>query len=369
MGKGNQGNRSGGPINRWDPVGQRDGYVLATKSGEGLPFTAREGGTGVVLEGFAKEKPCVPVIDTHLHLVTFTQATPGIEQLLKSMDSSEVNKCVIFGLPVKKKWQAPDPLAPTYYLDDDSRCYYWPSTDELVAHEYLKLSLQDRPRFAPLLCGFNPTDLSCIDYVEYMFEKYPFWRGIGELQLRHDDLSNLILEESARANHPALTAVYGFCEKKGVPVLLHQNSTSVGIQDKYVFLHEMREPLERHPNATFVWAHCGCSRRLIHSEYHRMVAYMLDEYPNLCLDFSWVVYDNVVCRPRSGRGEPLIPRQEWLDTVILRHPERIVIGSDLVGSFSDHAAILARYNGLFQTVPEEVCMKITQSNAQRIWFS
>ena len=134
-----------------------------------------------------KNLPYVPVIDAHLHLVTFTQTTPGIGKLLSSMDSSAVSKCVIFGLPVKKKWHVSDPVEPTYYLDNDGRCYYWPSTDEIVAYEYMKLSTKDQRRFAPMLCGFNPSDLTCIDYVEYMFEKYSFWRGIGELQLRHDD--------------------------------------------------------------------------------------------------------------------------------------------------------------------------------------
>lgn len=316
-----------------------------------------------------EEEPCVPVIDAHLHFVTFTQTTPGIAELQRSLDSSSVTECVFFGLPMKKKWQHPDPLKPTYYLDNDSRCYYWPSTDEIVAHEYMKLSEEERKRFAPMLCGLNPTDLSCIDYVEYMFEKYPFWRGIGELQLRHDDLSHLIVDEPARANHPALDPVYSFCEKRNLPILLHQNSTSVGIHDKYVYLHEMREPLENHPDAIFMWAHCGCSRRVVHKHYHRMIVEMLREHPNLYLDLSWVVYDLIICTPQTSLDEPLIPKEEWLDKVIVPYADRIVIGSDLVGTFDGHSAKMARYNGLLERVPEEVRTKIARSNAKRLWFS
>lgn len=310
----------------------------------------------------------MPVIDMHLHLVTFMQTTEGMQALIRSMDNSNITKCVVFCCPLKKKWSYEEPDKPTYYLDDNARCYQWPATDEMLAYEYLKLTTDERDRISPMLSGFNPTDLSSIDYVEYMFEKYSFWQGIGELMLRHDDLTNLTLEETARVNHPALTKIYEFCAKRHLPVMIHQNSTSVGIHDRYEYLHELREPLEMHPDTLFIWRHCGCSRRVTHKNYSLMVKEMMTEYPNLIVDFSWVVYEDVICGGRHGK-ERLVPRTRWLEEIVLSFPDRIMIGSDIMGFFNSHAITMAKYNGLLESVPDDVRDKIARLNAERIWFS
>mgnify|MGYP001266169061 CR=1 FL=1 len=39
----------------------------------------------------------------------------------------------------QKKWDAFEKIAPHYYLDDNSRCYYFNGTDEIVAAELLRL--------------------------------------------------------------------------------------------------------------------------------------------------------------------------------------------------------------------------------------
>ena len=62
------------------------------------------------------------------------------------------------------------------------------------------------------------------------------------------------------------------------------------------------------PETTFVWAHCGISRRVFHKNYHEMVSTLLDRYPNLHVDISWVVYDDVICNM-------LEPKKHWLETI------------------------------------------------------
>ena len=42
------------------------------------------------------------MIDAHLHVVNFTQETPGGEALLYAMDQANVGKAVIFGLPFSR---------------------------------------------------------------------------------------------------------------------------------------------------------------------------------------------------------------------------------------------------------------------------
>jgi predicted TIM-barrel fold metal-dependent hydrolase len=320
------------------------------------------------IDAYHEDRPLVPLVDAHIHLVTFLQTSEGLSTLLESMKSANVTKSVVFGLPVKKKWEYCEPRQPSYYLDDDAKCYYWSATDEIVAHEFLKLSREEQQLVAPSLCGFNPTDVACIDYLEYMFEKYPFFKGVGEILCRHDDLTSLTLEETARANHPALEKVYQFCANKGLPVVLHQNSTSVGIHNEYKYLHELRQVLDRHPETNIVWAHCGGSRRVTHPDYSRMVSRLLREYPRLHLDLSWVVYDDTVCKPRRHNQERLAPESGWLEEVILPFSERIMLGSDLCGHFDQLGRNLARYNGLLEVLPDEVRNRVARLNAEKIWF-
>jgi predicted TIM-barrel fold metal-dependent hydrolase len=211
--------------------------------------------------------------------------------------------------------------------------------------------------------------MACIDYIEYMFEKYPFWKGIGEILCRHDDLTSLTLEETARANHPALEKVYQFCAQKSLPLVLHQNCTSVGIHQEYEYVHELRDVLDRHPNTTIVWAHCGGSRRVMHPDYFRMVGSLLHEYPRLHIDLSWVVYDDIICQPRRHDQERLVPEKGRLEEVILPFSERVMIGSDLCGKFAQQGRNMARYNGLLEILPDEARDLIARLNAEKLWFS
>ena len=124
------------------------------------------------MEALQVTKSTVPgeVLDMHLHMVDFIQNTEGLYTLLGAMDEVNVTRAVIFGLPVTKKWAYYGPEKPHYYLDNNTPCYYFASTDEIVATHYLNLSKEERIRFAPTLCGFNPTDLCSIDYIKKMFE-------------------------------------------------------------------------------------------------------------------------------------------------------------------------------------------------------
>jgi predicted TIM-barrel fold metal-dependent hydrolase len=309
-----------------------------------------------------EKAPIVPVIDAHLHFVDFVQESDGIARLLRAMDAGRVTKAVLFGLAVKKKWDASDKRPPHYYLDDNSRCYYFNRTDEIVAEEVLRLPAAVRRRFAPLICGFNATDLFAARDIERLLDKYPFWRGVGEVLCRHDDLTNLTNEETARANHPALFKVYELCASRRLPVLIHQNSTSVSIHDDYEHLDELEEALRAFPATRFVWAHCGISRRVSHKNYHEMVAALLRRYPNLIVDISWIAYDDVVCVP------VLEPKKHWLETVE-SFPARFCLGSDLCGHFDHLGQAMARYNTLLRGLRPKTRNLVASGNAERIWFA
>lgn len=300
------------------------------------------------------------LIDSHLHLVDFLQNTDGIQTLIRRMDEAGISRAVLFGMPLVKKWNAFDPREPRYYLEDNARCYYYTFTDQLVVEAYQSLDESQRSRFAPLMCGFNPTDKHGVRHLERLYRQFPDWRGVGEVLLRHDDLTNLTFEEAARANHPAMAPVYDFCEAHHLPLLIHQNSTSVGCPTEYVYLHELEEVLDRHPQLTVVWAHCGLSRRVYHELYHEMIARLLRSYPRLHVDLSWVGYDDVMCR--GG-----VIRTEWLELVEC-YANQVLLGSDLVGHFDNLGATMRRYDGLLNGLTDTARQKVAWGNAGRLFF-
>lgn len=301
------------------------------------------------------------LIDAHVHLVDFLQDSDGLTALLERMDHAGIDRAVVFGMPVVKKWNADEPVEPHYYLEDDARCYYYSLTDQLLIEACEALPAPQRRRVAPLMCGFNPTDRHGVRHLERMHRVWPHWRGVGEVLLRHDDLTNLVLDETARANHPAMTPVYEFCAAHRLPILLHQNSSSVGGVTDYRYLHELEEALSRHPELTVVWAHCGLSRRIRHERYHEMVDRMVTTYPRLFVDVSWLGYDEVMC-------DAGVIRPEWLE-LIERHSDRVLLGSDLVGHFHDLAAVMNRYQCLLGGLTPNARRRVAFENAERVFFA
>ena len=93
-----------------------------------------------------------------------------------------VSKAVIFGMGIVKQWDDTMAEPPSYYLSNDSRCYYYSATDFLVAEELLAQPQEIRQRFFPFCCGFNCNDRFAADHVEQLLRLYPkFWQGIGEI--------------------------------------------------------------------------------------------------------------------------------------------------------------------------------------------
>ena len=89
--------------------------------------------------------------------------------------------CLHWLLPVTA-WSEPAPLR-TFRLphcqDDNGACYVYAYGDQMVADMWLALENEGRARFAPMFSSFNPTDLSAIDHVRRMYEKYPKVRACG----------------------------------------------------------------------------------------------------------------------------------------------------------------------------------------------
>jgi hypothetical protein len=300
------------------------------------------------------------IIDAHLHVVNFLQETPGGDALIHYMDQSNIAKAVIFGMPVTKVWAEWDREPPDYYLANDARCYYYAFSDVIVAEMVRGLPSEQQARLYPLICGFNPTDRLAIRHVQRAYEQYPeVWSGIGELLLRHDDLSSLTYGETARANHGALWPIYEFASDYDLPVLVHHNVTSVSRSDHPVYLYEFEEAVREFPQTRFILAHAGMSRRVNAPFYHLMIERLLDQYPNVCVDYSWIFYDVAV----APEGQPT---SEWIQ-LTEKFSDRICLGSDLVGAFWRLGPELERYDVFLDALSEKARADVCWNTAERLY--
>ena len=163
-------------------------------------------------------------------------------------------------MAVKKKWDAAEPGRPGYYMDDVARCYYFSLTDLLVLEHLDRLSDRDRARIAPMACGFDPTDLSAVTQLERLFDHHPpgTWRGVGEVLLRHGDLSARLVGELPRANHAGMRRIADFCAERQVPLVVHSNASGQGHAPE-AYVAELEALLQLYEGETLVWCHAGIS--------------------------------------------------------------------------------------------------------------
>lgn len=292
--------------------------------------------------------------DCHLHLVDFLQRTDGIQAVVAAMDRSGVDRAVISGMPVVKQWSENEPRRPGYYLDDDARCYWYSATDVLVAREVQSLPPDLRTRFHPIICGFNGADRNAVDHVKRMIQWYPdFWQGIGEVMARHDDLTSLTYGETARANNLAMDRIFKFAGEHDLPVWIHSNIGSVGRRDP-IYLAEMERAVRSHPATRFVWCHAGISRRIEIPTLTKDLCRMLDKYPNLYLDVSWVVYEANLLKDAE-------PNPVWVK-LVESFPDRFLIGSDKVGRFANYHEEMQRYYSFLNALSPKTAEKLARTN-------
>ena len=300
------------------------------------------------------------IFDAHLHVVNFIQETPGGEALMHYLEAANIDQAVIFGMPVTKLWAEYDRELPDYYLANDAPCYYYGYTDVIVAEMVRALPAAQQTGLYPLICGFNPVDKYAVRHVERLYKQYPeVWSGIGELLLRHDDLTAFTYGENARANHKALWPVYEFAGECDLPVLIHHNVTSVTRSDHPVYLWEFEEAVREFPRTRFVFAHCGMSRRVNVPFYYQMVERLLERYSNLCVDYSWIVFDEVIC-PKG------LPSPDWL-ALTEKFSDRICLGSDLVTKFERLGPELQRYDVFLDQLSDTARANVCWHTAEKIY--
>ena len=300
------------------------------------------------------QAPKYQIVDGHFHFLNFVQETAGMDAFLKAMDATGVTESVVIGMPVVKKWDEGDTKRPTYYLDNDSHTYWYSATDFLVARAIQDLPKEKQARLHPFICGINSADRNAVDHVERMLALYPnFWQGIGEVFLRHDDLTALTYGDVARASSTAFGRLLDLAASHDMPVLMHSD-IGPAWQERPDFLEEVEQAVKSHPKTRIIWAHAGISRRIVIANHIDILRRMLKQYPNLTIDLSWVIFDQEI-----APGGTL--DKKW-PALIEEFPGRFVIGSDTVGVFDQYKPTIQRYYLLLDALKPQTAKKVAHDN-------
>ncbi len=309
-----------------------------------------------------KQKIRYEMVDSHLHYLDFLEKSDGFPALVKAMDMSGVKSAIIFGMPIAKQWDATMKKAPTYYLSNDSRCYYYSGTDFILAQDLLAQPKEVQDRFYPFICGINGNDQFAADHIRQLLEMYPdFWCGIGEIMSRHDDLTALTYGEAPHINSDAFKKIFDLGAEYDLPVLVHHNITGQNVDD-VLYLDELKEALSYNRDCKIIWAHIGISRRVELKDLVKIADDLLKNNKNLYVDISWVVYDYYFLDQFPDNYADGNTLDDWVE-LIEKYPDRVMIGTDKVGHWETYPQEVVKYYRRLDKLEPETVEKITCENA------
>jgi len=276
--------------------------------------------------------------DAHLHYVDYVLQSQGFQILFREMDRNRIERAVVFGLGYGISWPDIRAYRVKYYTAPQTGTDYTPPVyftkmgDYRLLMDYAKLPPARKAKIYPFLQAIDVTDRNEIYYVLEMFQNHPELCGIGELMIRQGAL-NQVTPLTPSGDSVALAPILDFAAANRLPVLIHQNLSDEKSKDPEdfqdpVYLKEITDLLDRHPETTVIWAHAGISRNLYIREHLTLLERLLDAHPNLYFDLSWIVWENCIEKDLKA----------WAD-LIVRYPDRFMLGSDKIGSFG------ARSNG------------------------
>lgn len=312
--------------------------------------------------------PAYEVNDAHFHLTNYIQKGISASKMLEIM-GDRVGRAALFGLPLQQKWDysISGELAPSYYLHCDAELYYYSFVDAMIVHEYLALSPEDRDRFDPMICGFNPTDMYATDHIRRVLLMYPgVFSGIGEFSINKEFVSAKIAGGRASLRDRAFHNILSFAGDVGLVVLLHTDISTIisPLGKKPTFFGDLKAALGGHKETTIIWAHTGLGRMVKPTDDHVALLRELladQEFAHVMLDISW---DEVAKYVTQDEGT----LAAWA-RLIHHFPDRILFGSDAVAptSVEQYLKTYHVYEPLWDLLDEEAAEKVKKTNYTRVF--
>jgi predicted TIM-barrel fold metal-dependent hydrolase len=188
--------------------------------------------------------------------------------------------------------------------------------------------------------------------------------AIAELLMYHAKKGTKADEVFVYPNDKRVLATLEHARKKGWPLVLHIEFSSLSRDERTKFMEKLKNMLDKYPKHPFALIHMGQLgvvdvQQLIES--HSNVYFMTSHANPVAISKSNQPWTNMF------KGEMLAP--EWKELVV-KYPDRFILAFDNVWSdhWGDFYLREAEYwRKAFAVLPKEVAHAIAHGNAERLW--
>jgi hypothetical protein len=247
----------------------------------------------------------LPIFDTHVHYSQDAWAQFSPGDIIGKLEQANVPRALVSSSP-----------------DEGTRRLYELDPDRIVP--FL------RPYHDQVTSGNWFENDTVLPYFRNRLET-PIYQGLGEIHLHFDGHADApIVRETAR-----------LAVEQGLYLHVHSNAQAIDT----IFANEL--------DARILWAHAGLS------EPPEVVSAMMDKHPNLWADISIREYQIAP----EGVLDPA-----W-ETLFLKHPDRITIGSDtwVPSRWENYQNIIETDRVWLNQLPPAVARQIAYGNAVRLF--
>ncbi|NBE52958.1 amidohydrolase family protein [Streptomyces boluensis] len=268
-------------------------------------------------------QPYTSVVDGHLHFRPFGGEAVPFKETVGYLKKSGVRHASVFGIGQK----LPVDSSCTYYLDCPGTSVLPSLKNDVVNAENV---VEFKPKDVDLALSMTFPDLadpkSVPDGMRMLDKEFPgMFQWMGEVNLIKQAILPNRHEPADIGDIRGWAPFMKRLRERGMPLTIHSDLGNNQRPTQY--LHLMREVLKRYPDNKIVWAHMGLSKELTTMAPDRHIQIMkqlLDKYPNLTLDLSWRVLEDVYFSKPGVREK----YADFFDA----YPERAIPGTDFVAS-------------------------------------
>lgn len=299
-----------------------------------LTVAVSPSGAGTALADSAcfdrETQPYTSVVDSHLHYRPFGGKAIPFDEVNAYLRKSGVRYANVFGIGQK----LPIDTDCTYYLDCPGTPVLPSIKNDIVNGENYVESKPEDPHLTLSMTSFDLAEPETVpDQIALYDKEFPgLFRWAGEVNLIKGALLPNQHEPATREDIAKWEPFMTELADRDIPITIHAD---LGTDEEPTqYLHLFREVLDRYPENKIVWAHMGLSKELsaMDPDWHiTIVRTLLERHPNLTLDISWRVIEDLYF------GKPGV-RAKYA-ALFDAHPSRAIPGTDFVASSDKDYAV------------------------------
>ncbi|AZM46797.1 amidohydrolase [Streptomyces sp. WAC 06738] len=270
-----------------------------------------------------RTQPYTSVVDGHLHFRPFGGEAVPFREVVGYLKRTGVRHAGVFGIGQKLPVDSPC----TYYLDCPGTPVLPSIKNDFVNAENV---VEHKQEDVDLALSMTYPDLAHPETVmggmRQLDREFPgMFQWMGEVNLIKQALLPNKHEPADEADISGWAPFMAELRRRDMPITIHSDLGND--QDPTRYLHLMERVLRLYPHNKIVWAHMGLSKELSAmdpDEHIALMARLLERHPNLTLDLSWRVLEDMYF------GKPGV-RAKYA-ALFDAYPEQAIPGTDFVAS-------------------------------------